>query len=180
MSDTSHSILARTAVGEGFLGFRTRLLVKKRYEKYLYFFFFFQAEDGIRDLTVTGVQTCALPISVEAVSAPPATREFQTNQRMPISAHSRSRTRRVSASDRPSSGEKPVRANAEMAPPSSDPTRAGIQPLTSFNARVTPSMATMVKKWMGRPRDHKTTTTSEAISTWQTRSIQNMRPTSAR
>src|SRR2546430_10481226 len=29
----------------------------------LSFFFFFQAEDGIRDLTVTGVQTCALPIS---------------------------------------------------------------------------------------------------------------------
>src|SRR2546430_8910101 len=28
----------------------------------LMFFFFFQAEDGIRDLTVTGVQTCALPI----------------------------------------------------------------------------------------------------------------------
>src|SRR5712664_4923391 len=28
-----------------------------------YFFFFFQAEDGIRDLIVTGVQTCALPIS---------------------------------------------------------------------------------------------------------------------
>src|SRR5205085_8643286 len=34
---------------------------------HLYYFlsvcFFFQAEDGIRDLTVTGVQTCALPIS---------------------------------------------------------------------------------------------------------------------
>src|SRR5256885_7685285 len=28
----------------------------------LYFFFFFQAEDGIRDYKVTGVQTCALPI----------------------------------------------------------------------------------------------------------------------
>src|SRR5215213_10359561 len=28
-----------------------------------YFFFFFQAEDGIRDWSVTGVQTCALPIS---------------------------------------------------------------------------------------------------------------------
>src|SRR5947209_19344859 len=27
------------------------------------FFFFFQAEDGIRDIGVTGVQTCALPIS---------------------------------------------------------------------------------------------------------------------
>src|SRR5699024_12564587 len=29
----------------------------------IYFFFFFQAEDGIRDRNVTGVQTCALPIS---------------------------------------------------------------------------------------------------------------------
>src|SRR5437868_9928472 len=29
----------------------------------LYCFFFFQAEDGIRDRNVTGVQTCALPIS---------------------------------------------------------------------------------------------------------------------
>src|SRR5260221_9601600 len=28
------------------------------------FFFFFQAEDGIRDHCVTGVQTCALPISI--------------------------------------------------------------------------------------------------------------------
>src|SRR6266700_6601108 len=30
----------------------------------LFFFFFFQAEDGIRDFHVTGVQTCALPISL--------------------------------------------------------------------------------------------------------------------
>src|SRR3712207_8214042 len=29
------------------------------------FFFFFQAEDGIRDIGVTGVQTCALPIYFE-------------------------------------------------------------------------------------------------------------------
>src|SRR3712207_7825765 len=29
----------------------------------LFCFFFFQAEDGIRDIGVTGVQTCALPIS---------------------------------------------------------------------------------------------------------------------
>src|SRR3989475_1429919 len=34
---------------------------------FLIFFFFFQAEDGIRDLTVTGVQTCALPIYQPAV-----------------------------------------------------------------------------------------------------------------
>src|SRR2546421_3850193 len=32
-----------------------------------FFFFFFQAEDGIRDLIVTGVQTCALPISRAAL-----------------------------------------------------------------------------------------------------------------
>src|SRR5690349_23625888 len=32
------------------------------------FFFFFQAEDGIRDLYVTGVQTCALPISARTRS----------------------------------------------------------------------------------------------------------------
>src|SRR5690554_7592721 len=31
---------------------------------FFFFFFFFQAEDGIRDADVTGVQTCALPISV--------------------------------------------------------------------------------------------------------------------
>src|SRR6266496_4713953 len=39
-------------------------------------FFFFQAEDGIRDLYVTGVQTCALPISRVGrnPSTPPAAR----------------------------------------------------------------------------------------------------------
>src|SRR5438874_7395539 len=34
------------------------------------FFFFFQAEDGIRDLYVTGVQTCALPISRDSSAGP--------------------------------------------------------------------------------------------------------------
>src|SRR5205807_5395486 len=37
--------------------------------KSLGFFFFFQAEDGIRDYKVTGVQTCALPISSWLFSA---------------------------------------------------------------------------------------------------------------
>src|SRR5206468_6642927 len=36
---------------------------------------FFQAEDGIRDLIVTGVQTCALPISM-ATAAPAKTSAF--------------------------------------------------------------------------------------------------------
>src|SRR2546422_4177710 len=41
-------------------------------------FFFFQAEDGIRDVAVTGVQTCALPISytrhrpIALTESPPA------------------------------------------------------------------------------------------------------------
>src|SRR2546427_11954885 len=39
------------------------MLLDPRYKSTILFFFFFQAEDGIRDLTVTGVQTCALPIS---------------------------------------------------------------------------------------------------------------------
>src|SRR2546430_6507511 len=46
------------------------------------FFFFFQAEDGIRDLTVTGVQTCALPIldtrKVGDSSLLPYTGEYQS------------------------------------------------------------------------------------------------------
>src|SRR3712207_9142713 len=36
---------------------------------YNFFFFFFQAEDGIRDIGVTGVQTCALPIYLHADAA---------------------------------------------------------------------------------------------------------------
>src|SRR3712207_7749778 len=35
---------------------------------FLHFFFFFQAEDGIRDIGVTGVQTCALPIYTKTSS----------------------------------------------------------------------------------------------------------------
>src|SRR3712207_7362745 len=35
---------------------------------FISFFFFFQAEDGIRDIGVTGVQTCALPISSASVT----------------------------------------------------------------------------------------------------------------
>src|SRR5947208_8119807 len=34
------------------------------------FFFFFQAEDGIRDDLVTGVQTCALPILARLIADP--------------------------------------------------------------------------------------------------------------
>src|SRR5258708_37695530 len=38
---------------------------------YVSYFFFFQAEDGIRDDLVTGVQTCALPISISTARRTP-------------------------------------------------------------------------------------------------------------
>src|SRR2546430_3135356 len=41
---------------------RTGAMARRGYAVVMSYFFFFQAEDGIRDLTVTGVQTCALPI----------------------------------------------------------------------------------------------------------------------
>src|SRR2546427_2347588 len=44
----------------------------RRARDYVFFLFFFQAEDGIRDLTVTGVQTCALPILFRGQGCAPA------------------------------------------------------------------------------------------------------------
>src|SRR2546426_8439457 len=41
------------------------------------FFFFFQAEDGIRDYKVTGVQTCALPISISHGVEIPVSADFE-------------------------------------------------------------------------------------------------------
>src|SRR5688572_31102714 len=51
--------------------YRVRSDVGVRIERSLVIHFFFQAEDGIRDLTVTGVQTCALPISTRPVMVRP-------------------------------------------------------------------------------------------------------------
>src|SRR5207245_8068432 len=44
------------------------------------FFFFFQAEDGIRDATVTGVQTCALPISQRRDASPRCARNHRAHR----------------------------------------------------------------------------------------------------
>src|SRR6266478_7963914 len=62
---------------------------------YLFFFFFFQAEDGIRDLTVTGVQTCALPISREWPSLPPIGRPIANTRIYLLDPRGRSEERRV-------------------------------------------------------------------------------------
>src|SRR5260370_3870622 len=66
--------------------------------RFFYFFFFFQAEDGIRDSSVTGVQTCALPIyHVVVVGVRRALR--------PHGALLRRQRDRLCASDRQSQGE---------------------------------------------------------------------------
>src|SRR5207253_8583417 len=60
------------------------------------FFFFFQAEDGIRDGHVTGVQTCALPISprsrADARSAPRCARRRMLRFRLQVAASARGRS----------------------------------------------------------------------------------------
>src|SRR2546425_1912489 len=67
-------------------------------------FFFFQAEDGIRDKLVTGVQTCALPISELRVAADldaerHAARVLGEPERAPeLSREERSEERRVGKS----------------------------------------------------------------------------------
>src|SRR5206468_10201038 len=53
-------------------------------------FFFFQAEDGIRDLIVTGVQTCALPISENGLFIA-TIRACQTSATAPLPACPRGR-----------------------------------------------------------------------------------------
>src|SRR3712207_7871627 len=81
---------------------------------YLFVIFFFQAEDGIRDIGVTGVQTCALPIYIKlchvaatraraataagnTVSGPdwPASAPEPFPRAMCHAAHSRRRPRRL-------------------------------------------------------------------------------------
>src|SRR5437867_10047714 len=54
--------------------------------------FFFQAEDGIRDRTVTGVQTCALPISVPAIAQEEGS-DLETGARLAGQEHLRVRDR---------------------------------------------------------------------------------------
>src|SRR2546429_7303369 len=46
------------------------------------YFFFFQAEDGIRDVAVTGVQTCALPILIRSTGFGICARHVESAERM--------------------------------------------------------------------------------------------------
>src|SRR5947209_16808562 len=74
-------------------------------------FFFFQAEDGIRDIGVTGVQTCALPISGKWRPQ----RNTFPSARGPRAGFSRSRSRSFSGSAA-TSGRPPAIGNAVPSP----------------------------------------------------------------
>src|SRR5437879_12568078 len=69
-----------------------------RFNAVTFFFFFFQAEDGIRDTSVTGVQTCALPISATGWCEPPSSigkLSIKPADSTPGVARTRSEERRV-------------------------------------------------------------------------------------
>src|SRR5205809_4671993 len=51
------------SISAGVISMADLMFVLVFYVSLCFLFFFFQAEDGIRDVAVTGVQTCALPIS---------------------------------------------------------------------------------------------------------------------
>src|SRR5689334_24817353 len=51
-------------------GYLLQWISHLKFDFVVFFFFFFQAEDGIRDGTVTGVQTCALPILLRLQRGP--------------------------------------------------------------------------------------------------------------
>src|SRR5207248_5713909 len=87
----------------------------------LFFIFFFQAEDGIRDRTVTGVQTCALPIfsprADRAVADVDVERARRADGRRPDAGRSRAAYRGVIG--------RPVSAPARCVRPRSEERRVG-------------------------------------------------------
>src|SRR5438445_3283031 len=76
-------------------------------------FFFFQAEDGIRDIGVTGVQTCALPISSAAPPAAPARSRRRGRARAPLEERRR-RLAWVQKNNRPQTTAPPCEARAGL------------------------------------------------------------------
>src|SRR3712207_6906683 len=64
------------------------------------YFFFFQAEDGIRDIGVTGVQTCALPISRPSPSTSTRPVSFWTTRATPRAPTGCARCRTAAPSGR--------------------------------------------------------------------------------
>src|SRR5699024_11533503 len=91
---------------------------------------FFQAEDGIRDRNVTGVQTCALPISPllphSCDESPESVRDWPTTS-LPTASHTARSVAGASCTTCPASGRKPsnnVRASS-ASPERSEERRVG-------------------------------------------------------
>src|SRR3989475_7239542 len=99
-----------------------RLYSGRSFSSEVSFFFFFQAEDGIRDLTVTGVQTCALPISDRR-----GDREDAGRQRVARRPWSCRPLPPVAARSRPASSRSPRRSAraSGRSPPRSEERRVG-------------------------------------------------------
>src|SRR5256884_6193567 len=76
-------------------------------ERY-FVFFFFQAEDGIRDVAVTGVQTCALPICVNEVDHMAGTHTVDQI------------TQRSAENERQAAAQQPLRAGLQSSQPGND------------------------------------------------------------
>src|SRR5256884_6088809 len=92
-------------------------------------FFFFQAEDGIRDVAVTGVQTCALPISGRAgIHRPTETTRAPRARAAPPRAERTARLRPCGASAGPRGSRSPVGCATGPTPPRRPPPRRPRRP----------------------------------------------------
>src|SRR2546426_9018551 len=99
-------------------------------------FFFFQAEDGIRDYKVTGVQTCALPISSRRGAPEPRGPCWSSPKPVPRAA----RARRRRWASRPGTSRSP--ASAASGYPASRPAiNPGRSPAPARGSRLTPPRA---------------------------------------
>src|SRR5256885_6194478 len=77
----------RTCVEDDLISASNFKILFDKSARALVYFFFFQAEDGIRDYKVTGVQTCALPISQQALGAAIARRRVEPGKERPVDRH---------------------------------------------------------------------------------------------
>src|SRR5436189_95654 len=98
-------------------------------------FFFFQAEDGIRDTSVTGVQTCALPISHEIAHEPhDAIRDPADAGRKDLGGERRARAPETHESETPGEAKDP---EAEVAR-GIDPASVALAPRTPAASLASP------------------------------------------
>src|SRR3989454_1358412 len=88
-------------------------------------FFFFQAEDGIRDYKVTGVQTCALPIFTSSLGSCARARASRTRWYSPPESVHSQRSAKSNASHATSARSTAARSAART-PPKSE--RCGYRP----------------------------------------------------